>query len=113
MSLRVLFVLFVGIVSLVSNASGQGVYGRSYGLSFGNVPQLAVAICAFSTPVNALINDNTFYVIPLPSRTMLQVKSRSVTLGWTAIRVTYLASENPELLLDTLSTRKPYLMQKY
>ena len=67
---------------------------------------MAIGICSFGTPLYVNNNDNTFYVIALPSKSRLQVRSRSIKYGWSIERITFIASNNHELFLDIVSARK-------
>ena len=97
--------IHLGIVNLISASSIQNTFSYNYQQSFQSIPQIAIGICSFSTPLHASNHDNTFYVLTIPSKTKLQVRARTIKFGWSVSRITFMASSNPELLLDIVSSR--------
>ena len=105
--------LHSGILNLVSKGASQNTFYHNYQQTFTQIPQVAVALCSFSTPLHTNNNDNTFYVLPIPSISKLQVRSRSIKYGWSVMRITFIASTNQELFLDIVSARKTASMQNF
>lgn len=105
--------LHSGILNLISKGTNQNTFYHNYQQTFTQIPQVAVALCSFSTPLHTNNNDNTFYVLPIPSISKLQVRSRSIKYGWSVMRITFIATTNQELFLDIVSARKTTSMQNF
>ena len=101
----------IGTLSLLPNSPAQTVFSYVFLQPFQNIPQAALGIVSMSTPQQVSQNDNSFYVIPRATSTMIQVTSRLQTSNWFISRITFLASTSSELLLSTLSARTPTLIQ--
>lgn len=100
-----------GTLSLIPSTPAQTVFTHLFASPFPQPPHSALAIVSFSSPLQPSPNDNSFYVIPRTTSTMLQVASRLQSSNWYISRVTFMASANSELLLEAVSARKCGVMQ--